>query len=67
MLSSEPLQLSKVQGLSDEESIQRANYAGAFKATRQETRGSATKTELEAFIKRLNHIRNVRIWNKRDY
>jgi len=44
---------SKVQGLSDEEAVKTANYAGAFKATRQETRGSPTKTEFDVFIKRV--------------
>ena len=44
---------SKVQGSSDEVAVRKANYAGALKATRQETRGSPTKAELDAFIKRV--------------
>jgi ribokinase len=47
---------SKVQGLSDEEAVTRANYAGAFKATRQETRGSPTKVEFETFIKKIQAL-----------
>lgn len=42
----------KVQGASDEEAVQQANFSGAFKATREETRGSPTRTELMAFVKK---------------
>jgi ribokinase len=47
---------SMVHGLSDDVTVKRANYAGAFKATRSETRGSPTKTELDAFIKKVMTI-----------
>jgi len=38
---------SKAEGSDDKEALERANLAGALKATRQETRGSPKKTELE--------------------
>ncbi|MEM2145746.1 MAG: carbohydrate kinase family protein [Candidatus Jordarchaeaceae archaeon] len=37
------------------EALQRANLAGAFKATRSETRGSPTKEELEKFSKKIEN------------
>jgi len=40
----------KSQGLSDEEALERANLAGALKATKQETRGSPTRLELEKYL-----------------
>ena len=43
----------KAEGYGDEEALRMANAAGAFKATRFETRGSPTKSELEAFLKRI--------------
>jgi ribokinase len=47
---------SKVRGFSDENTLTMANYAGAFKATRSETRGSPTKAELDAFIRKARSI-----------
>ena len=47
---------SKVHGVSDEVAVTRANYAGAFKATKQETRGSPTKAELDAFIQKVEAL-----------
>jgi len=40
----------KSQGLEDEEALERANLAGALKATKSETRGSPTKDELERYL-----------------
>jgi len=40
----------KAQGLGDEEALERANLAGALKATRSETRGSPTKDEIERYL-----------------
>ena len=40
----------KAEGLSDEEALKRANAAGAYKATRRETRGSPTRKQLEKFL-----------------
>lgn len=42
---------SKAQGLSDKAALERANLAGALKATKPETRGSPAKTELERYLK----------------
>jgi len=42
---------SKAQGLNDEESLERANLAGALKATKPATRGSPTMDELEKYLK----------------
>jgi len=42
---------SKAQGLEDKEALERANLAGALKATKSETRGSPTKEELGRFLK----------------
>jgi len=41
---------SKAEGLNDEEALERANLAGALKATRPETRGSPTRQELEKYL-----------------
>jgi ribokinase len=41
---------SKIENLSDEESLKRANLAGALKATKRETRGSPVRSELEHFL-----------------
>ncbi len=41
---------SKSQSLDDEECLERANLAGALKATKPETRGSPTKTEFEKYL-----------------
>ena len=43
----------KSLGYSDEESLRMANFAGAFKATRAETRGSPTKKELEELARKV--------------
>ncbi len=48
------LAASLAQGYSLVEALQRANIAGAFKATRSETRGSPTRKELEEFSKKIN-------------
>ena len=40
----------KSLGLDDEECIERANLAGALKATKPETRGSPTRTEFEKYL-----------------
>lgn len=52
---------SKVQGFSDEEAVKRASYAGAFKAMKQETGGSPTKTELDAFIQKVEALTCISI------
>jgi len=41
----------KTQGLDDIEALERANLAGAIKATKPETRGSPRKEELERYLK----------------
>jgi len=41
---------SKSQGLDDIEALERANLAGALKATKPETRGSPRKEELERYL-----------------
>jgi len=41
---------SKAEGLGDKEALERANLAGALKATKQETRGSPSKDELEKYL-----------------
>jgi ribokinase len=41
---------SKSQILDDEECLERANLAGALKATKPETRGSPTRTEFEKYL-----------------
>ncbi|MEM3594480.1 MAG: PfkB family carbohydrate kinase, partial [Candidatus Jordarchaeaceae archaeon] len=47
------LAASLAQGYSLIDALQRANLAGAFKATRSETRGSPTKKEFEEFHKKV--------------
>jgi len=42
---------SKSQGLEDKEALERANLAGALKATKPETRGSPSKEELKRYLK----------------
>jgi len=42
---------SKSQGLEEKEALERANLAGALKATKPETRGSPTKKDLERHLK----------------
>jgi len=51
---------SKAQGLEDVEALERANLAGALKATRTETRGSPSKEELERYLKFKTHGRIIR-------
>ncbi|MEM2888543.1 MAG: PfkB family carbohydrate kinase [Candidatus Bathyarchaeia archaeon] len=41
---------SKSQGLNDDECLERANLAGALKASKSETRGSPTKQEFEKYL-----------------
>ncbi|MDH5440609.1 MAG: carbohydrate kinase family protein, partial [Candidatus Bathyarchaeota archaeon] len=41
---------SKAEGFGDKEALERANLAGALKATKQETRGSPSKDELERYL-----------------
>ena len=41
---------SRAEGFNDKEALERANLAGAIKATRHETRGSPTRMELERFL-----------------
>ena len=41
---------SKAEGLSDKEALERANLAGALKATKQETRGSPSKDDLDRYL-----------------
>ncbi len=47
---------SKAQGHGDLEALRRANTAGAFKATRLETRGSPTRDELERLLQALEKL-----------
>ena len=47
----------KSQGYSDEEALKRANCAGAFKATKEETRGSPTREELEFLLEKVERLR----------
>jgi len=42
---------SKAQGISDAEALERANLAGALKATKPETRGSPRKEDLERYLR----------------
>ena len=42
---------SKAEGLNDVEALERANLAGALKATKPETRGSPRKEELERYLR----------------
>lgn len=50
------LAASLAQGYPLIEALQRANLAGAFKATRSETRGSPTRAELEEFSKKIKSL-----------
>jgi ribokinase len=49
---------SKSLGLSDQDSLEKANLAGALKASRAETRGSPTRHELE---KHMNFMQKARL------
>ena len=51
---------AKVKQCSDEEALIQANYAGAYKATQEETRGSPTHTELKNFITKTRKTREKR-------
>jgi ribokinase len=51
---------SKAQGLTDQESLERANLAGALKAARAETRGSPTRLELESYLNFMQKARVVK-------
>ena len=51
---------AKVKRCSDEEALIQANYAGAYKATQEETRGSPTHTELKNFITKTRKTREKR-------
>lgn len=42
---------SKTGGLEDKEALERANLAGALKATKPETRGSPSRRELEKYLR----------------
>ncbi|HIE18738.1 TPA: hypothetical protein EYP75_03330 [Candidatus Bathyarchaeota archaeon] len=42
---------SKAQGMDDTEALERANLAGALKATKPETRGSPRKEEIEGYLR----------------
>ena len=42
---------SKCEGLKDKEALERANLAGALKATKPQTRGSPLKEELNGYLK----------------
>src|SRR5579875_271825 len=45
---------SLASGLEESQALTRANYAGAFKSTKYETRGSPTSDELDEFARKLN-------------
>lgn len=47
--------VAKVNQCKDEEALIQANYAGAYKATREETRGSPTHKELVDFISKIRN------------
>ncbi|MEM2875470.1 MAG: PfkB family carbohydrate kinase [Candidatus Bathyarchaeia archaeon] len=49
----------KAEGLSDLEALRRANAAGAYKATRRETRGSPTRRHLDDFLAMLTSKKYV--------
>ncbi len=51
---------AKVKGQEDKTALIQANYAGAYKATREETRGSPTRDELVHFINH-THDRSQKI------
>jgi sugar/nucleoside kinase (ribokinase family) len=48
---------ARAEGKPDDEAIQWANAAGAFKATRMETRGSPRRKELNEFLAAINNLR----------
>lgn len=47
---------AKVEGLDDTEALRLGNAAGAYKATKKETRGGPTRTQLHDFLKRLKEV-----------
>jgi len=51
---------SKAEGLSDEEALERANLAGALKATKPETRGSPFKAELERYLEFMERCETIK-------
>jgi len=51
---------SKAEGLDDVESLERANLAGALKATKPETRGSPNREEMERYLKYMAKARIIR-------
>jgi len=53
------LTASKAEGFDDKEALERANLAGAIKATRHETRGSPSKTELEKYLPFREHAEST--------
>lgn len=52
---------AKVNRCKDNEALIQANYAGAYKATREETRGSPTHTELINFINKTSEYSLQRV------
>lgn len=48
---------AKAMKLGDEQALQWANWAGALKATKAETRGSPTRSELEKWVSRTGTLR----------
>ena len=50
----------KYLGFDDVDALVRANVAGAFKATRPETRGSPTRQQLEEMYERAKQLIEVR-------
>ena len=51
---------SKAEGFSDKEALERANLAGALKATKPETRGSPLKSELEKYLEFMERSETIR-------
>ena len=51
---------SKAEGLDDVESLERANLAGALKATKPETRGSPNREEMGRYLKYMAKARIIR-------
>jgi len=51
---------SKAEGLDDVESLERANLAGALKATKLETRGSPNRKEMERYLRYMAKARIIR-------
>jgi len=51
---------SKAEGMDDIEALERANLAGALKATKPETRGSPNKEELERYLRFKTHGRIIK-------